>query len=145
MSNEWNNSVWSCCSPFKACCLSCCCTCLIYGQQSERMEDPALKEGSYVNGDCCLFTLASFCSLHWVLLMMKRRDMREKFGIKGSVGKDCLLSCCCTCCVLVQHDKELDTQAARFQTPVGYQAPSAMAYSQQESKPTEPAYSPQPQ
>ncbi|KAL4936333.1 PLAC8 family-domain-containing protein [Aspergillus oleicola] len=133
MSNEWNNSLWSCCTPFKACFLGTCCPCFLYGQQSERMEDPGLKQGSYINGDCCLFTLASCCSLHWVLMMMKRRDMREKFGIKGSFAKDCLCSCCCTCCVLVQQDKELDKQAARFQSASGYQAPSGMSYAQQDT------------
>lgn len=117
----------------------------MYGRTSERLEDPALKEGSYVNGDvcyhcsmpaylvlnitqCCLFVLAGYCGLSWVLMMMKRRDLREKFGIKGSVGEDCILSCCCPCCTLVQQEKELDAQASRFQAASGYEAPAAMAY-----------------
>ncbi|KAL4909656.1 PLAC8 family-domain-containing protein [Aspergillus multicolor] len=148
MSNEWNNSVWSCFSPIQACFMSWCCPCMLYGKQSERLEDPGLKEGSNVNGDvslptppslfhplimlrqCCLFLLANCCGLQWVLMMMKRRDMREKFGIKGSVGGDCILSCCCSCCVLVQQEKELDAQMRRFQTvgSAGYQPPPVMTY-----------------
>ncbi|KAL2855933.1 PLAC8 family-domain-containing protein [Aspergillus pseudoustus] len=127
MSNEWNHSLWDCFSPVKECFLGWCCPCALYGRTAERLEDPALKEGSYVNGDCCLFYLASCCGLYWVLMMMKRRDLREKFGIKGSVGEDCILSCCCSCCVLVQQEKELDAQANRLQTG-GYQAPPNMAY-----------------
>ncbi|KAL4984841.1 PLAC8 family-domain-containing protein [Aspergillus falconensis] len=128
MSNEWNDSVWGCFSPVQACFMSWCCPCMLYGKQSERLQDPGFKHGTNVNGDCCLFVLANCCGLSWVLTMMKRRDMREKFGIKGSVGGDCILSCCCSCCVLVQQEKELDAQARRFQTATGYQAPVAMAY-----------------
>ncbi|RDW89972.1 PLAC8 family protein [Aspergillus mulundensis] len=130
MSNEWNNSVWSCFSPVQACLMSCFCPCMLYGKQAERLDDPGLKEGRNVNGDCCLYLLASCCGLNWVLQMMKRRDMREKFGIDGSVGEDCILSCCCSCCVLVQQEKELDAQMRRFQTvgSAGYQPPPAMAY-----------------
>ncbi|KAL4914913.1 PLAC8 family-domain-containing protein [Aspergillus aurantiobrunneus] len=128
MSNEWSNSVWDCCSPAKTCFMGWCCPCLLHGRVSERLEDPALKQGDYANGECCLFVLANYCGLAWVLVMMKRRDMREKFGIKGSVGEDCIISCCCPCCVLVQHEKELDAQATRFQDAPGYQPPAAMAY-----------------
>ncbi|KAL4778553.1 PLAC8 family-domain-containing protein [Aspergillus varians] len=128
MSNEWSNSVWDCFSPVKTCLLSWCCPCAVYGRTAERLEDPALKQGSYVNGDCCLLALANCCGLGWVLMMMKRRDLREKFGIKGSVGEDCILSCCCSCCVVMQHEKELDVQATRLQTVGGYQTPTAMDY-----------------
>ncbi|KAL4740460.1 hypothetical protein BDV11DRAFT_169073 [Aspergillus similis] len=50
MSNEWNNSVWSCFDPVEACFMSLFCPCMIHGKQSERLQDPSLKHGSNING-----------------------------------------------------------------------------------------------
>jgi hypothetical protein len=61
--------------------------------------------------------------------MIKRGEIRRRFGIEGSGCGDCASAYCCPCCVLVQHEKELEVQSTRVQT--GYQAPAAMAYGPQ--------------
>ncbi|KKK18037.1 hypothetical protein ARAM_000765 [Aspergillus rambellii] len=130
MSNEWSSPFWDVIEPIETCLIGWCFPCGLYGRATERLRDPTLKDGNYINSNCCLFVLSSYCGLHWVLLMMKRAELREKFGIRGSVGEDCILSCCCPCCVLVQQEKELDAQAAFLQAGPGYQAPAAMEYPQ---------------
>ncbi|THC88747.1 hypothetical protein EYZ11_011811 [Aspergillus tanneri] len=93
-SREWSNSLWGCCSPAGTCFTACCCPCLLFGKTQSRMEDPALKEYSHMNGDCCLFTLAGYFGLSGILLMLKRGEMRKRFGIEGNGCTDCLVACC---------------------------------------------------
>ena len=39
--------------------------------------------------------------------MVKRTEIRERYGIEGSGGSDCGVSFCCLCCALVQQDREV--------------------------------------
>jgi hypothetical protein len=39
--------------------------------------------------------------------MMKRREIRERYGIKGSGMDDCCMSYWCGCCAVIQHEKEV--------------------------------------
>jgi hypothetical protein len=55
--------------------------------------------------------------------------MRERLGIEGTGAIDCLSTCCCPCCGLVQEEKEsLLKQEAIEAKNVQYSAPSGMAY-----------------
>ncbi|EAL90751.1 hypothetical protein KXW98_004222 [Aspergillus fumigatus] len=127
--HEWSSSFWDCFSPTETCLIGWCAPCCLFGKTQSRLQDPALKEHQYVNGDCCLYALSSYCGLYWVLLMIKRGQLRERFGIQGSTFQDCWQSYLCPCCTLVQNEKEVE---ARFSntTQVGYQPPSGMAYPQ---------------
>lgn len=62
--------------------------------------------------------------------MIKRGEMRRAYGIKGDGFTDCLASCCCHCCTLMQMDKEVvSRQAGNAQPPFqgqGYVAPQGM-------------------
>lgn len=60
--------------------------------------------------------------------MMKRRAIRQRFGIGGSSFNDCVAACFCPCCLLVQQEKEVEAQYTRLQ--LGYEAPEAMKYPQ---------------
>ncbi|KAI9932027.1 hypothetical protein ASPWEDRAFT_40158 [Aspergillus wentii DTO 134E9] len=125
---EWSNSFWDCCSPTDTCLIGWCGPCCLFGKTQSRLEDPALKEHSYVNGHCCLYALLSYCGFYWVLLMIKRGELRKRFGIEGSGLQDCFESYCCPCCTLVQQEKEVE---ARSNNPQGgYQAPAGMTYPQ---------------
>jgi hypothetical protein len=42
--------------------------------------------------------------------MLKRRDVRNQFSLKGDEVEDCLLSSCCACCALVQMEKEVSNR-----------------------------------
>jgi hypothetical protein len=56
--------------------------------------------------------------------MMDRTEIREKFGISGSVGTDFLYSFCCSCCVIIQNAKEVEKRNAAAAGPVAYQSPN---------------------
>ncbi|KAH8432386.1 PLAC8 family protein [Aspergillus melleus] len=109
-----------------------CCPCFLYGKVSSRLDDPALKEYSHMNGSCCLYALTSYVGFYWILLMLKRGQMRDRFGIEGNGCKDCMAACCCPCCVLMQQDKEAEAQSEKIEKAssgaAGYQAPAGMAY-----------------
>jgi len=39
--------------------------------------------------------------------MLKRREIRDQFSIKGDEVEDCIVSACCPVCSLVQQEKEV--------------------------------------
>ncbi|KAF9890356.1 hypothetical protein FE257_006023 [Aspergillus nanangensis] len=123
---EWSSGFWDCCSPAETCFFGWCLPCCLHGKTQSRLEDPQMKEESYMNGNCLMYFVTSYCALHWIPLMMKRGEMRKRFNIEGSGFSDCMSSYCCPCCVLVQHEKEVEAQASRHTT--GYQAPLGMTY-----------------
>lgn len=55
--------------------------------------------------------------------MIKRREIREKYGIEGSGTGDCCSSYWCLCCALIQQDNEVKLRSAG-QGPItqGYQS-----------------------
>ncbi|GKZ16792.1 hypothetical protein AbraIFM66951_005625 [Aspergillus brasiliensis] len=129
---EWSSSFWDCCSPCGTCFLAACCPCCIHGRTSSRLDDPTLKDDSMMNGGCCLYLLLSYCGLNFIPLMTKRGQIREKFGLEGSGCGDCMRACCCPCCTLMQHEKELESRAALLEGAngggQGYKAPGGMEY-----------------
>lgn len=54
--------------------------------------------------------------------MMKRQEIREKYGIKGSGGSDCFEAYCCPCCSLIQQEKEVERRSQAGPVVQGYQA-----------------------
>nr|POE79569.1 ribosome-releasing factor 2, mitochondrial [Quercus suber] len=44
----------------------------------------------FLNGDCAIFCLASCCHLGWIPTMLKRGEIRSRFGVRGDGCKDCL-------------------------------------------------------
>ena len=60
--------------------------------------------------------------------MLKRGEIRERFGIEGSGLSDCCTTYWCGCCAIIQHDNEvkgrLDPAAAPVAT--GYQPTPGM-------------------
>jgi len=56
--------------------------------------------------------------------MMNRGDVRTRYGIKGDGCMDCLASYCCTCCSLIQVEKEVISR--QTQGNGGYVAPAGM-------------------
>lgn len=44
--------------------------------------------------------------------MKHRAEIRQRYGIKGSETNDCLVSCFCCACALLQQDDELKTRLA---------------------------------
>lgn len=56
--------------------------------------------------------------------MLKRGEIRERYGIEGTGTKDCCVSYWCPCCALIQQDNEVKARAAAA-------APITQGYQQQ--------------
>ncbi|KAF2023513.1 hypothetical protein EK21DRAFT_80733 [Setomelanomma holmii] len=104
---DWHHKGSSSCTPFRTCCLSWWCPCIVYGRTRYRIENNDDMKGY----SCCNHSCAGFCGLiclgiSFVMLMMNRGDMRAKYHLKGNRCTDCLCACCCTPCDVAQQDKE---------------------------------------
>ncbi|KAK2768277.1 hypothetical protein FQN54_000130 [Arachnomyces sp. PD_36] len=127
LGNEWGSGFWDCFDPIDACLCGWCVPCMLFGKTQARMKDPSLANFSYCNGNCCGWFCLACCGCSWIFQALKRGDMRDQFGIEGSVPMDFLGACCCPCCGLVQQEKEAVRrhQAGQGQ---GYQKTEGMSY-----------------
>ncbi|PLB52227.1 PLAC8-domain-containing protein [Aspergillus steynii IBT 23096] len=123
---DWNYSLFDCCSPGSLCLSSCCLPCLTFGKTQARVKNPTLESFSYVNSECALFTCVSMFLSHWILQTIRRGEMRETFGIRGSCFGDCCATMCCGCCALIQEEKEMELRTRP--ELLGYQKPAGMSY-----------------
>ncbi|KAI9848789.1 MAG: hypothetical protein M1838_000370 [Thelocarpon superellum] len=122
----WQTSFWDCFNPFDVCFLSCCCPCIQFGKTQHRLEDPSMTGYNAFNGNCLGFCALAYCGgLHWVFMIIKRGEMRQKFNLDGSTGGDIVRALCCACCELVQEEKESLLLTAELTggaaAPQGYQ------------------------
>ena len=65
-----------------------------------------------------------------ILQFINRGEMRRKYGIDGSGFGDFCGACCCTCCQLIQENKEsiVRTTGMNPKTKQPYQSPGGMSY-----------------
>lgn len=93
---EWRNGLFSgiCGADNAGLCLgSWFCSPCLYGQTTARLEQfPNPESPDFVGGNCFLMYAAGCCGFNWVVALMKRKEVREKFGIIGNTGMDCLVS-----------------------------------------------------
>ncbi|EEH09915.1 DUF614 domain-containing protein [Histoplasma capsulatum G186AR] len=75
-------------------------------------------------GTCCL-------GLFWLLATIQHSRTRRAYGIPGSIPSDCVRATCCTCCTLIQDEKEIKTreEGARQTVSTPYLPPSHMTFS----------------
>ncbi|KAF2998290.1 hypothetical protein E8E13_007262 [Curvularia kusanoi] len=66
-----------------------------------------LSSYSCCNTSCAGFTALTCVGFAWILPLMNRGDIRNKYSLTGNGCKDCLCACCCAPCDLVQQDKEV--------------------------------------
>jgi Cys-rich protein (TIGR01571 family) len=115
----WLNDLFDCFSPQETCLFACLIPCVVFGKTAAREEDPTLKDYNAINGKCVGFS----CCPH-MFLRRERSKLREKYGIEGSWFEDCLTTCFCGVCSIVQLEKESKQRAEA----AGYQAPQPMQY-----------------
>jgi Cys-rich protein (TIGR01571 family) len=116
-------------------CMSCCCPCMVYGQNRQRLDhlqdtdtvDPE-HGGSGCGADCCMhLALNVMCGFGWVLQVStdccssqlyvkngcqlgQRATLRARYHIDGSPVNDCLTAFFCTPCELTQESRELSEE-----------------------------------
>ncbi|KAI0206315.1 PLAC8 family-domain-containing protein [Astrocystis sublimbata] len=134
---EWQTGICSC-GPCSSCLLAWCLPCLLLGQTSERMRDPSMQSADNCNSDCLIYTAIScFTGCGWIYAMLKRGEIRERYGIQGSGCNDCCVSYWCPCCALIQQDNEVKIRHEAQPLVQGYQAQPGMHMPQ-----PAPAYQP---
>merc|ERR1711981_1114719 len=98
MSAEWKQGLCGCCDDCATCCCGCFCTpCQVY-QNGEDLNKSGIL--------CCLGYLFMPC----IPIMLLRTEAREKYGIEGSSGGDCVASCCCGPCASIQTANEIKSR-----------------------------------
>merc|ERR1711917_188043 len=60
-----------------------------------------MEVAGYAGKNACCSCLCYPCCAPYI-----RQAIREKHGIQGSLGNDCLVDCCCPCCALIQMAAE---------------------------------------
>ncbi|KAL7940695.1 PLAC8 domain-containing protein [Trichoderma barbatum] len=127
--STWANGFFSCCSPGGLCILTICCSCITYGKTQHRVKYGSLDDYSCCNSSCIVFCLAAHLGLQCFPAMMQRKLIRNKFNLKGSWLGDFCRSGACTCCVLMQNEKESEQRiSARASQP--YMSHEQMVYPQ---------------
>ncbi|OAQ66930.1 protein family Cys-rich [Pochonia chlamydosporia 170] len=122
--SDWQIGLFDCFSDMEACLIAYFLPCMLHGKTMDRMRDPSLQSHDPLNNECMIWGgIQCFTCCGWLYNMVKRTEIREKYGIQGSGGSDCCTSYCCLCCALVQQDREVALRAGHY-APVtqGYQA-----------------------
>ncbi|KAH9986261.1 PLAC8 family-domain-containing protein [Xylariaceae sp. FL0662B] len=113
---RWKHNLCDC-SPCMSCVLATFTPCFLLGQTSSRLINPYALGPDVLNADCLIHGLLhSLAGCGWVWVMFKRTDIRHRFGIQGDGLDDYLTAYWCSCCALIQQDKEVKT---RMPDPAG--------------------------
>jgi Cys-rich protein (TIGR01571 family) len=92
----------------------------------------AVNVSSIVDHETTLYTY-----LTGLLATIQHTRTRKAYGIKGDIASDCVRATCCTCCTLIQDEKEIqrrEEQRGRATLERGatllspYTAPGPMTY-----------------
>ncbi|KAJ5401817.1 uncharacterized protein N7487_007713 [Penicillium crustosum] len=137
----WSNGLCEF-SNFGICCLGLLCPCILYGRTQHRLsmkskkEDPTNMLGyETCNGSCTGMGL--LCGCQWLMATIQHTRTRKAYGIQGSIASDCVRATCCTCCTLIQDEKEIQkreeyrSRAARERSATmlsPYTTPGPMSY-----------------
>lgn len=154
----WSHGLCDC-SGVGTCCVGLLCPCILYGKTQHRLsmksrkEDPTNMLGyEMCNGSCTAMALLCGCQCERAsyptnlsvipLLTLIRLGLmataqhtrtRKSYGIRGEIASDCVRATCCTCCTLIQDEKEIqkreeERQRATRESGIPYMAPGAMTY-----------------
>ncbi|KAI1369622.1 PLAC8 family-domain-containing protein [Xylaria arbuscula] len=134
---EWQTGICSC-GPCSSCLLAWCLPCILLGNTSERIRDPSMQSADMLNSDCLIHgAISCFTGCGWIYAMLKRGEIRERYGIQGSGCGDCCVSFWCSCCALIQQDNEVKIRQKAQPITQGYQAQPGM-----HMPPPQPTYHP---
>ncbi|XP_041925737.1 cornifelin homolog B-like [Alosa sapidissima] len=96
--DQWNTGLFDCCDDFSSCCYHYWCFWCIACKTSEKY------------GECLCMPLVDFLGLGGsvpAFAMALRSDMRERYGIRGTMVEDFMFSSVFPACVYCQISREL--------------------------------------
>ncbi|PGH31165.1 hypothetical protein GX50_06044 [[Emmonsia] crescens] len=133
--DTWNHGLGDC-SDIGSCCLGLFCPCILYGRtqyrlnrKSDRKDPTNLLGYETCNASCT--AMALLCGCQWLLATIQHSRTRRAYGIPGSIPSDCVRATCCTCCTLIQDEKEIKAREEGIRQTVStpYLPPSHMSFS----------------
>ena len=87
-----------------SCCLSCCCPCIQYGLNVEKLD------GSSCAANCCLYYLCLQISCCCLVHAGKRTALRARYGLQEDCCNDCCVTWLCACCAIAQEAREMQVR-----------------------------------
>ncbi|EZF32045.1 hypothetical protein H109_00119 [Trichophyton interdigitale MR816] len=135
---SWMNGLCEC-SDIGVCCLGLWCPCILYGRTQHRLsrkskrQDPTNMLG-YESCNASCTAMALLCGCQWLLATIQHTRIRRAYGIPGGIMSDCVRASCCTCCTLIQDEREIKTREESSRTggntvSAPYAAPGQMTFS----------------
>lgn len=130
MNGRWSTGSCDCCAApggCGLCCLTCCCPMITYGQNVAMLN----PEEAPCGGNCFLAGLGFYCLSVWsqiittmtalpvpqlsfIVHMQARTAIRNRYNLPPAPCPDCLWTCCCPCCALIQENNELILRGAHI-------------------------------
>ncbi|KAF8425200.1 PLAC8 family-domain-containing protein [Tirmania nivea] len=139
LSEKYKHSAWSGLSEIGICCTGCWCPCILYSRTKHRLKtspNSNLNDFQSCNPHCMAFCILSPVS--WVFTFLQRTRIRENYRLEGTVCGDCMRAYCCSCCTLIQDEREVmerEDERRRFAGPgsgvvgqEGYKRSEGMTY-----------------
>ncbi|KAL1952848.1 hypothetical protein VTO42DRAFT_4104 [Malbranchea cinnamomea] len=107
----WSHGLCDC-KDVGACCTGLFCPCILYGRtqyrlsmKSEKKDPTNLLGYETCNASCTVMAL--LCGCQWLLATIQHSRIRHAYEIPGSIPSDCVRATCCTCCTLIQDEREI--------------------------------------
>jgi Cys-rich protein (TIGR01571 family) len=95
-------SLFGCFDDCGSCCRGFFCAPGLFGSNAEKIDN------SNCVLMCCTYTILANCFLCWVPHLMKRKALREKYGLREDpTCGDCPTTLCCSPCALCQEARFL--------------------------------------
>ncbi|KAH7110770.1 PLAC8 family-domain-containing protein [Dactylonectria estremocensis] len=138
---EWSKGLCSC-GPCDTCLLGTFLPCILLGRTSYRMQNPSTQAVRSFNNDCMIFcAIQCVTGCGWVYTTMKRGEVRQQFGIQGSIMRDCCTSYWCGCCALIQLEEEVKARHSQVPITQGYKSQTDGMQMPEGGSPSQPATS----
>ncbi|KAF9525804.1 PLAC8 family-domain-containing protein [Crepidotus variabilis] len=117
---KWSHELCNNCECFGATETSSVCPCIIFGKVKHRYRSlnrrgsPDPEKGGCCSADCVIHgTLAILC-FGWVMQMMLRGNIRDRYNIQGNSCGDCCEAFWCSPCELTQESRELELEEQTY-------------------------------
>ncbi|KAF1941422.1 PLAC8-domain-containing protein [Clathrospora elynae] len=105
----WTTSLWSCFDPHELCCLTLFCPCVTCGKTYHRLDhDGDTSTYDPLNPACFFYGATLYYCLCFtgIKLSLQTTQLREGHNLEGTLVEDCFKAWACTCCSLIQNEKE---------------------------------------
>ncbi|XP_056592647.1 cornifelin homolog B [Triplophysa dalaica] len=101
-SDKWGSGICDCCDDVPECCFGFWCYWCFACVKTKRL------------GECLCLPLLDFFGIVPPITMSMRVSMRHRYGIKGTMCSDCLVSTFCTPCVWCQMSREMKARSIQI-------------------------------